>query len=248
MRDAEMLLIDHLGELRKRLIITLLTFAVFFIVSFLYVQDIYHWLIRDLDAKLAVLGPSDILWVYFMISGVISIALTIPVAAHQTWRFVRPALSRKESKIALSYIPALFLLFIAGLSFGYFVVYPMVLDFLMKLSDGQFQTFFTSEKYFKFMINLTLPFGFLFEIPLVVMFLTSIGLVNPKLLSKARKIAYFGLVVVAVLITPPDFMSDFLVTIPLLILYEFSITLSKIVYRKKQKEQEGNVIELKKPS
>lgn len=69
MKDAEMLLIDHLGELRKRIIITLLTFAVFFIVSFIYVQDIYHWLIRDLDAKLAVLGPSDILWVYFMISG-----------------------------------------------------------------------------------------------------------------------------------------------------------------------------------
>ncbi|MDM5337482.1 twin-arginine translocase subunit TatC [Fictibacillus enclensis] len=248
MKDAEMLLIDHLGELRKRIIITLLTFAVFFIVSFIYVQDIYHWLIRDLDAKLAVLGPSDILWVYFMISGVISIALTIPVAAYQTWLFVSPALSKNESKTALSYIPALFLLFIAGLSFGYFVVYPMVLDFLMKLSDGEFQTFFTSEKYFKFMINLTLPFGFLFEIPLVVMFLTSIGLVNPKLLSKARKLAYFGLVVVAVLITPPDFMSDFLVTIPLLILYEFSITLSKIVYRKKQKKQESNVIELKKPS
>ncbi|MDN4525865.1 twin-arginine translocase subunit TatC [Fictibacillus fluitans] len=248
MKSAEMLLVDHLGELRKRLIITLLTFAVFFIVSFIYVQDIYHWLIRDLDTKLAVLGPSDILWVYFMISGVISIALTIPVAAHQTWRFVSPALSRNESKIAFSYIPALFLLFLAGLSFGYFVVYPMVLDFLMKLSDGQFQTFFTSEKYFKFMINLTLPFGFLFEIPLIVMFLTSIGLVNPKLLSKARKLAYFALVIVAVLITPPDFMSDFLVTIPLLILYEFSITLSKIVYRKKQKKQKDNVIELKKPS
>ncbi|MDN4074064.1 twin-arginine translocase subunit TatC [Fictibacillus terranigra] len=243
-----MLLVDHLSELRKRMIITLGTFALFFIVSFIYVQDIYHWLIRDLDEKLAVLGPSDILWVYFMISGVISIALTIPVAAHQIWMFVKPALSKHEAKTTLSYIPALFLLFIAGLAFGYFVVYPMVLDFLLSLSHGQFQTFFTSEKYFRFMINLTLPFGFLFEIPLVVMFLTSVGLVNPQVLSKARRIAYFVLVLIAILITPPDFMSDFLVTIPLLVLYEFSITLSKIVYRKKLAKQEDNVVELRKPS
>ncbi len=248
MKDVEMLLVDHLSELRKRLIITLVTFALFFIVSFIYVQDIYHWLIRDLDEKLAILGPSDILWVYFMISGIISIALTIPVAAHQIWMFVKPALSKHEAKKALSYIPALFLLFITGLAFGYFVVYPMVLDFLLSLSDGQFQTFFTSEKYFRFMMNLTLPFGFLFEIPLVIMFLTSIGLVNPKFLSKARRIAYFVLVLIAIVITPPDFMSDFLVTIPLLVLYEFSITLSKIVYRKKLAKQEDNVVELRKPS
>lgn len=248
LNNVEMLLVDHLSELRKRLIIVVVTFALFFIVSFIYVQEIYHWLIRDLEEKLAVLGPSDILWVYFMISGVISIALTIPVAAHQTWMFVKPALSKREAKTALSYIPALFLLFIAGLSFGYFVVYPMVLDFLLTLSNGQFQTFFTSEKYFRFMLNLTLPFGFLFEIPLVIMFLTSIGIVNPKLLSKARRIAYFVLVLVAIVITPPDFMSDFLVTIPLLVLYEFSITLSKIVYRKKLRKQDGNVVELRKPS
>ncbi|GAB6258011.1 hypothetical protein PSKAS_35330 [Peribacillus sp. N1] len=126
-----------------------------------------------------------------MISGVIAIALTISIAAHQTWLFVKPGLSEKERKTTLSYIPGLFVLFITGLSFGYFVVYPTVLSFLLSLSEGQFETMFTSEKYFKFMINLTLPFGFLFEIPLVVMFLTSLGVINPMILSKARKISYF---------------------------------------------------------
>ncbi|MDC7286033.1 twin-arginine translocase subunit TatC, partial [Bifidobacterium thermophilum] len=86
--------------------------------------------------------------------------------------------------------PGLFFFFIAGLSFGYFVVYPTVLSFLLSLSEGLFETMFTSEKYFKFMINLTLPFGFLFEIPLVVMFLTSLGVINPMILSKARKVSY----------------------------------------------------------
>ncbi|WP_144529972.1 twin-arginine translocase subunit TatC [Peribacillus simplex] len=248
MTNQEMLLVEHLGELRKRLIYTLVAFIVFLFGSFIYVQEIYAWLIRDLNHNLAVLGPSEILWVYFMISGVIAIALTIPIAAHQTWLFVKPGLSEKERKTALSYIPGLFVLFITGLSFGYFVVYPTVLSFLLSLSEGQFETMFTSEKYFKFMINLTLPFGFLFEIPLVVMFLTSLGVINPMILSKARKISYFLLIVVSILITPPDLISDILVIVPLLVLYECSVTLSKIVYRKKIKKQSDNVIELKKTS
>lgn len=248
MTNQEMLLVEHLGEFRKRLIYTLAAFFVFLFGSFIYVQEIYAWLIRDLNHNLAVLGPSEVLWVYFMISGVIAIALTIPIVAHQTWLFVKPALTEKERRTTLSYIPGLFILFITGLSFGYFVVYPTVLSFLMSLSEGQFETMFTSEKYFKFMINLTLPFGFLFEIPLVVMFLTSLGIINPMILSKARKISYFLLIVVSILITPPDLISDILVIVPLLVLYEISVTLSKIVYRKKLKRQSDNVFEMRKTS
>lgn len=248
MTNQEMLLVEHLGEFRKRLIYTLIAFIVFLIGSFIYVQEIYAWLIRDLNHNLAVLGPSEILWVYLMISGVIAITLTIPIAAHQTWLFVKPALSEKERKTTLMYIPGLFILFVVGLSFGYFVVYPTVLGFLLSLSEGQFETMFTSEKYFKFMINLTLPFGFLFEIPLVIMFLTSLGVINPMILSKARKVSYFLLVVVSILITPPDLISDILVIVPLLVLYECSVTLSKIVYRRKLKKQSDNVIDIKKTS
>jgi sec-independent protein translocase protein TatC len=83
------------------------------------------------------------------------------------------------------------------------------------------------------MINLTLPFGFLFEMPAVVMFLTRLGIINPLKLAKARKVSYLILIIISVLITPPDFISDILVILPLLVLYEFSITLSKIVYRKR---------------
>ena len=85
------------------------------------------------------------------------------------------------------------------------------------------------------MLNLTLHFGFLFEMPAVVMFLTKLGIINPLKLVKARKISYFVLVIVSVFITPPDFISDVLVIIPLLLLYELSITLSKVVFRKKLK-------------
>jgi len=233
MDTKEMRLTDHLEEFRRRLIMTVLAFVTFLIANFIFVQDIYKWLVKDLDGKLAILGPSDILWVYMMIAAVFAVAATIPVAAYQTWRFVAPALNREESKVTLRFIPGLFLLFIGGISFGYFVLFPIVLGFLTSLSAGQFETMFTAEKYFRFMVNLTLPFGFLFEMPLVVMFLTRLGILNPIRLAKARKLSYFSLIVVSILITPPDFLSDFLVMIPLLLLYEVSVSLSKIVYRKK---------------
>jgi sec-independent protein translocase protein TatC len=243
MEDKELQLVDHLEELRKRIIISAIAFIVFFIVGFVYVTDIYKWFVKDL--KLMVLGPSDIIWIYFMIATVIAIAGTIPVLAVQIWLFVRPALKPVERKITLSYVPALFFLFLSGLAFGYFVIFPMVLKFLVNLGDGMFVTNFTAERYFQFIMNMTLPFGVLFELPVVVMFLTSLGIINPILLSKIRKYAYFALIIIAVVITPPDFMSDFVVTIPLLLLYELSINLSKFVYRKKLKLrlQEENEIE-----
>ncbi|WP_210367315.1 twin-arginine translocase subunit TatC [Bacillus sp. REN3] len=226
-------LVEHLGELRQRLILTVVVFACLFIASFIYVHDIYYWLMGDMAVKLAILGPSDILVVYMILSGVVALAGTIPFAAYQIWRFVAPALTKEERKVTLRFIPGLFLLFITGISFGYYVVFPIVLGFLMELSTGTFELMFTADKYFRFMVSLSLPFGFLFEMPLVVMFLTRLGILNPMILSKARKLSYFVLVVVSILITPPDLISDILVIVPLLLLYEISITISKFVYRKK---------------
>ncbi|WP_318508658.1 twin-arginine translocase subunit TatC [Bacillus sp. T3] len=238
MEDKELNIIEHLDELRKRLIITVAAFIVFFIVGFMYVEEIYQWFVKDLEVKLIVLGPSDIVWVYLMIASVIAIAATIPILAIQIWMFVKPALKPLEIKVSLSYVPALFILFIVGLCFGYFVIFPMVMDFLINLGGEMFVTNFTADKYFRFVLNMTLPFGVLFELPVVVMFLTSLGIINPFVLSKLRKYAYFVLIIIAVIITPPDFISDFLVTLPLLMLYEISINLSKIVYKRKLKREQ----------
>lgn len=244
MEDKELNLVDHLEELRKRIIISALAFIVFFIVGFIYVDDIYKWFVGS--TKLLVLGPSDIMWIYFMLAGVVAVAGTIPVLALQIWLFVRPALRPNERKITVTYVPALFILFVLGLSFGYFVIFPMVLNFLVNIGQDMFVTNFTAERYFSFILNMTLPFGVLFELPVVVMFLTSLGIINPFVLAKIRKYAYFVLIIIAVVITPPDFMSDFVVTIPLLLLYEVSINLSKFVYRKKLKQQQNEELEEEK--
>ena len=237
MEDKELNIIDHLDELRTRLIITLAAFIIFFIVGFIFVEEIYNWLVRDLEVKLIVLGPSDILWVYFMLAAVIAFAGTIPVLATQIWLFIKPALKPIERKVSLSYIPALFILFIVGLCFGYFVIFPTVMSFLIELGGEMMVTNFTAEKYFRFIFNTTIPFGVLFELPVVMMFLTSLGIINPYVLSKIRKYAYFVLIIIAILISPPDIMSDFLVAVPLIFLYEISVSFSKIVYKRKLKKE-----------
>jgi sec-independent protein translocase protein TatC len=233
MKDQEVALTVHLEELRKRLIYILGSFLVFFAVSFAFVEKIYSWLVKDLEFKLALLGPGDVLWIYFKISAVCSIALTIPLAAYHVWRFVLPALQEHERKATFMLIPALFLLFILGISFGYFLVFPIVLSFMQELAGEGFQQFYTSEKYFSFLISLTVPFGILFELPVVILFLTAIGILNPQMLKKSRKIAYFVILITSVLITPPDLISDILVLVPLVLIYEVSINLSSFIYRKK---------------
>lgn len=237
MEDKELNLVDHLDELRKRLIVSAIAFVIFFGIGFFYVEDIYGFFVRDLNVKLIVLGPSDIVWIYFMLATIIAIAGTIPILATQIWLFVKPALKPFERKISLSYIPALFILFLVGLSFGYFVIFPTVLNFLVELSGDMLVTNFTAERYFQFILHMTIPFGVLFELPVVVMFLTSLGVINPYVLVKIRKYAYFVLIIISVVISPPDFMSDIIVTIPLLLLYEISINLSKLVYRRKLKKE-----------
>ncbi|MFC0214738.1 twin-arginine translocase subunit TatC [Paenibacillus chartarius] len=236
MNQQQGTIVHHLEELRRRIIISGSAFIVFFCVAFIFVKDIYNWLVRDVQGKLTLLAPSDVIWVYFMLAGVAAIAFSMPVIAWQAWLFVKPALRPNEYKATMSFIPALAVLFLVGVSFGYFIIYPMVYSFLETLA-GDFETMYTAEKYFSFMINMTVPFGFLFEMPVIVMFLTQIGVLNPARLAKARKLAYFGLAVTAVTITPPDIMSDILVIIPLFLLYEISVSLSKFVYRKKLKEQ-----------
>ncbi|WP_163526179.1 twin-arginine translocase subunit TatC [Halobacillus ihumii] len=233
--DIEMNVTDHLSELRKRIIWTLATFILFFILGFIYVREIYSFFERDIPFELNMTSPGEIIWIFFSMASLVALIATLPMLSLQLWLFVKPALTPKERKISLAYIPAVFLLFIAGLSFGYTVFVQLILPFLLSLNDGMFNELFTVERYFKFVFRVTIPFALLFEIPIVVMFLTSLGLVNPEFLIKIRKYAYFVLVIIGTMITPPDFVLQIVVAIPLIILYEISIILSRVVYRKKLK-------------
>lgn len=236
----DMPFLEHLTDLRRRLMIVLGAFFGSLVLCFLFVDHIYQELARRSGEKLAILGPGDIFSIYVKLSAVGAIAITIPIAAYQIWRFVVPALQERERTVALMYIPALFLLFLFGLSFSYFILFPMTYAFVLGLSNGNFDLVITANDYFTFMFNLCLPFALLFELPVVVLFLSHLGIVNPHRLAKMRKPAYFVLALVSITITPPDLLSDILVIVPLLVLYECSIGISRVIHRKRERETESS--------
>ncbi len=234
--DIEMNVTDHLSELRRRIIWTLAAFIAFFIVGFVYYRDIYFFFVDDLPFNLHVTSPGEIIWIYFTMATIVAVVGTLPVLCLQVWLFVKPALTSKEQKVSLSYIPAIFLLFLAGLTFGYLVFIKLILPFLLSLNQGMFTEIFTVDRYFKFLFRVTIPFAVIFEIPIITMFLTSLGIVNPVFLVKVRKYAYFVLIIIGTIISPPDFVLQLVVAVPLIVLYEISILLSRVVYRNKIKK------------
>ena len=129
-----------------------------------------------------------------------------------------------------------FVCFVLGLAFGYYFVSPAILEVLLKLGEGLFNTQITAQNYLSFLLHTTVPLAVLFELPVVVSFLTSIGIITPVFLTRYRRYAYFVLLVLAVVLTPADFISDLAMTAPLILLYEVSVTLSKLIYKRKQRK------------
>jgi sec-independent protein translocase protein TatC len=229
---TEMHFYGHLKELRKRILLGFFFFLLFVVIGFVVANPIIRWLKpKDLDWN--VFAPGDALGVYMKVAFVIGLVGAFPFILYQIWAFVRPGLKPVEQKVALRFIPIASLLFIAGIAFSYFVLFPMILNFMLALTESiEVEMLLGINQYFGFLFNILVPFALLFELPIIVMFLTRLRILNPIRMGKFRKYAYFLLILIAVTITPPELITDILVTLPLLLLYEFSIWLSKLVYRK----------------
>lgn len=232
----EMALVEHLSELRKRIIIVLVVFVGGLIAGLFIAEPIYRYLTESEQAQRFELNAFsfwDGIGIYMKIAALFSLVISVPFIFYQIWAFVKPGLREVEQKAAVRYVPYAFILFIMGTLFGYYIVFPMTLHFTTSITQSMgLQETYGITNYFNFMFNLVLPLALIFELPLIVMFLTKIRILNPLRLKKMRRLAYFALVFIAVIITPPDFISDFLVSIPLLLLYEFSVFLSATIYRK----------------
>ncbi|ANB55940.1 twin arginine-targeting protein translocase TatC [Anoxybacillus sp. B7M1] len=236
MSDKEMSVYEHLGELRKRLIIVLIFFAIALTASFFLVEPVIRYLQQADEARELTMNAfrlTDPIKIYMQFAFVIALIMTAPVLLYQIWAFVSPGLYEKERKVTLSYIPLSLFLFLSGISFAYFVLFPFVVRFMQDLAtDLGINQVIGINEYFTFLLQLVLPFGALFQLPVLVMFLTRLGLITPFLLSKGRRYAYLLLLIVAAIITPPDVISQLIVMIPLSFLYEVSIWISRIAYRK----------------
>lgn len=250
-RDDEwMPVMDHLGELRRRLIYCLIVFVVGLVGGLFGAKPAFDYFVEAAPVEhidLHVFSPWDAIGLYMKFAILISLIAAIPFTLFQVWSFVKPALGIKERRATLRYIPGALLMFLVGLSFAYYVVFPMAYLFTAKVtkSMGLSETYGVTQ-YFDFLFNILLPISLLFELPIVILFLTRIGILNPFMLVKMRRVAWFVMVVVGVTITPPDVISDLLVAIPLILLYELSVLLSRTAYRKRlaaREEREANLTE-----
>lgn len=231
--ENEWTLVEHLTDLRKRVIYSGIVMIVAFALALLFVNRIFGVLEYPLgNVRLAVLGPGDVIQIYFMIAGLVALGVSLPFLLYQVWRFVKPALNPKESKFALSMLPFTLLMFVAGVSFSYFVTFPILLHFLLTLANKNFTVVLTAQKYFGFLTSLTLPFGLIFETPIALLFLTQIGVITPAGISKMRKYAYLVIICIASIISPPEIISHLSVAVPMMALYEASILLCRVHARR----------------
>ncbi|MCY9692533.1 twin-arginine translocase subunit TatC [Paenibacillus alginolyticus] len=234
--NEEMSLVEHLGELRKRIMWVLAVLVIGMVGGLISARPIIRYLKNIPPANSIswnVFSPWDALRLYMNFGLAVGILITLPVILYHIWAFVKPGLREAEQKASIIYIPYAFLLFLVGLSFGYWVVFPMAFYFTSSISHSlDITEMYGAAQYFTFMFNIILPLAITFEMPIVVMFLTKIRLLNPKRLHKFRRYAYMLLVILSTVITPPDAISAILVAFPLIILYEFSVFMSGFIYRK----------------
>lgn len=224
-------LVDHLGDLRKQLIKSALVFLFFLLVVFSTLNFWFPYIVKGND--LVILGPLEVIKFYTSISATLALGLSLPFLIHFIWQFVKPGLEEREARFLGLYSPAMFLLFVLGIAFGYFIVNPLSFQFLIGLGMANFDVMISANEYIHFLIMTTVPLGLLFEMPIIALFLSSIGILTSVSMKKVRKWSYLVLAIVSALITPPDFLSQLLVLIPMAGLYEASIYIIKKTEDKK---------------
>ncbi|WP_046176606.1 twin-arginine translocase subunit TatC [Domibacillus indicus] len=241
MSQQDMTIYEHLEELRKRLMIVVVFFFITVIGGLFLAKPIIQYLQHADEAAALTMNAfrvTDPLKIYFQMAFVIGVVFTSPVILYQLWAFVSPGLHEKERRVTLSYIPVSVFLFLGGLAFSYFILFPYIIHFMIKLSgDLNIEQVIGINEYFQFLFQTTIPFGFLFQLPVVTLFLTRLGIVTPQFLGQIRRYAYFVLLVIAALITPPDIISHMMVSVPLFVLYEVSIFVSRIGFKKAQQAE-----------
>ena len=242
----EYTLVEHLAELRKRIIFTAIIFVITLAIGLFYSPTILeilkmHEVAADVEWNL--FNYTDGIIIYLQCAMIIAAALTLPVAMFQAWRFMRPGLNDKEVKGTFIFIPAAFLLFIIGVSFAYIILFPIMMDFMSNINEsiGATETY-GMKQYFSFMFGLIIPVALIFELPVIIGFLTKIGIISSALLKKSRKLSYLVLIIIGVSITPPDFISDFLIIVPMILLFELSVFIASSIERKEKKKSQQSEV------
>lgn len=227
-----MTFVDHLSELRSRLIKSAIAVVIGMAVSAWYIDDIVAF-VTSPAGTLYVMRPTEAFLIYMKLALWSGAVLASPILFYQFWAFLLPAFTTHEKKILALFVPASVLLFLGGLAFSFAVVLPQSLHFLMTFTTAEVQPLWSLEGYLDFAILMVLPFGVIFNMPLLLVALAKMGLVSSEQLKQVRKYVIVLSFIVAAIITPTtDMVSQSLLAVPIIVLYEFSLAFIRYILRK----------------
>jgi len=244
--DHKMSLTEHLIELKKRLTRSLIAVAVGFCACYYYKDFIFDIITRPLtkvlpkSSYLIYTGLTEAFFTYMKVAFFAALIITSPYILYQIWKFIAPGLLPKEKKYVVPFVISSSFLFISGVSFGYFVALPPAFEFFVSFNSKYLQAMLSFKDYLSLFVTFLLGFGISFELPIFIFFLTKLGIVNAQMLSKQRRYAILIIFIVAAILTPsPDALSQVLMAIPLMFLYEISIFVSRFAGKKETDSEEN---------
>lgn len=230
--EGNMSLIGHLEELRKRIIRSLTAICIGSGICYYFIEDIMHYLTLP-AGKLYYMQPMEAFFTYLKVAIFAGFLLALPIVLYEIWCFVLPALTIRERKVLLLVVPSSVILFFGGLLFSFFLVLPAAIKFFIGFGTDNLMPLFSVGRYFDFIISFVLPFGVVFELPLIVVILAKIGFINSKFLLKKWRIVIFLAFVIAAVISPtPDVFTQCTIALPMIILYFSSYLIVRFILRK----------------
>jgi sec-independent protein translocase protein TatC len=234
--EGRMSFMEHLGELRTRIVRSLIALLVGLVITLPFSERIVDFLarpIKKMGYTLIFTSPTEAFWVQMKVALMAGLFLAAPGILWQVWRFVEPGLHANEKKYAVPFILIGSVLFIGGGAFSLFVVTPYALNFLLSYARPGLTPMITLQNHVDFLLKFTLAFGIVFELPLAITLLARMGVVSARMLSRNRKYAILGAFIVAAVLTPtPDIFNQTLMAGPLILLYEVGIVSARIFGRR----------------
>jgi sec-independent protein translocase protein TatC len=235
--DVEMSFLDHIEELRWRIIYSLIGILVFTIIAWIFIDPLVEIVLlkpaREANASLQNLRPFGQLFLYVQVAIIVGIVASLPNIFYQLWKFIAPALKKKERKYILWIVFFSTFCFLAGIAFAYFVMLPLAMKFAAQFGTQEISNEFAIDEYMSIIISVMLAAGVVFELPMVSFFLSKLGILTPKFMRKYRRHAIVIILVLAAILTPgADPVSQVILAVPLVLLYEISIFISKISSKK----------------
>jgi sec-independent protein translocase protein TatC len=236
-RDVEMSFLDHIEELRWRIIYSLIGVLVFTIAAWIFIDPIIEVILlkpaRDANASLQNLRPFGQLFLYIQVAIIVGIIASLPNIFYQLWQFIAPALKKREQKYIIWIVFFSTFCFLSGIAFAYFVMLPLTMKFAAQFGTAEIANEFAIDEYMSIIISVMLAAGLVFELPMVSFFLSKLGILTPKFMRTYRRHAIVIILVLAAFLTPgADPVSQVILAVPLVLLYEISIFISKISSKK----------------